>query len=204
MSFSPISRFARPLGNPSLGGNSMELFLELILVRLFIFVYNAIRNNFGSVSCSPALAWKHASQVIQMEKFFWIYHEEYLQQLALPYKHWISFWNFFYFYFMFPIALGVIAYIFIWYPEYYQRQRNTFLVMNCLALFVYAMWPLMPPRLLSACDDPYGFSMRSHQFVDTLKIYPLPGKVVSLKVSTMTNQYAAMPSMHVGYATWSA
>ena len=52
----------------------------------------------------------------------------------------------------------------------------------------------MPPRLL---DESYGF-------VDTLAKYPTFWSFNSGAVSKISNQYAAMPSVHVCWATWCA
>lgn len=41
-------------------------------------------------------------------------------------------------------------------------------------------------------------------FEDTIKLYGGPWKFDSEAVASITNQYAAMPSMHIGWATWCA
>jgi hypothetical protein len=58
----------------------------------------------------------------------------------------------------------------------------------------------MPPRLLCTC--PYG-SGEDYGFVDTLKDI---GGLWSFDSGTMqkiSNQYAAMPSLHFGWSSWS-
>ena len=52
----------------------------------------------------------------------------------------------------------------------------------------------MPPRLLPA----------SYGYVDTLAEYPTFWSFNSGAVSKISNQYAAMPSVHVCWATWCA
>ena len=64
-----------------------------------------------------------------------------------------------------------------------------------LALIGFKLFPLMPPRLL--LDASYGF-------VDTLARYPTFWSFNSGAVSKISNQYAAMPSVHVAWATWCA
>ncbi|MEM9038761.1 MAG: phosphatase PAP2 family protein [Actinomycetota bacterium] len=41
-------------------------------------------------------------------------------------------------------------------------------------------------------------------FVDTIKVYGGPWAFDSEAVASISNQYAAMPSMHIGWSTWSA
>ena len=63
--------------------------------------------------------------------------------------------------------------------------------MNCFALLGFAFFSLAPPRLL-----PGG------QFVDTVVIYRTWGSWGDTGVAAHSNQYAAMPSMHIGWSLW--
>ena len=69
----------------------------------------------------------------------------------------------------------------------WQRVLTTF-----LGLVGFVLWPLMPPRLL---PESYGF-------VDTLAQYPTLWSFDSGALNTISNQYAAMPSLHFAWALW--
>ena len=91
----------------------------------------------------------------------------------------------------------VTAFALIWLfrrnPARYPLWRNTLACTTALALIGFAFFPLMPPRLMPE----YGF-------VDTLKEI---GGLWSFDSGTMqkiSNQYAAMPSLHFGWSSWSA
>ena len=43
--------------------------------------------------------------------------------------------------------------------------------MNALALVGYALYPLMPPRLLSDCATRFGGCDASFRFVDTMEVF---------------------------------
>jgi len=63
-------------------------------------------------------------------------------------------------------------------------------------------YPLMPPRLVPSCDEYGGCLSKEYTFVDTMDVY---GGLWSWKdrgVTDLSNHYAAMPSMHTGYAAW--
>jgi hypothetical protein len=77
-------------------------------------------------------------------------------------------------------------------PHRYRSVRNGFAFMMAIALLGYFTIPLMPPRLMPA----------SYGFVDTMKEFGSPWNFESGPVSKLSNQYAAMPSMHFGWATW--
>jgi hypothetical protein len=60
----------------------------------------------------------------------------------------------------------------------------------------------MPPRLVPSCDDFGGCLSSQYHFVDTMDVF---GGLWSWKdkaVGDVSNHYAAMPSMHTGYAAW--
>src|SRR5438874_10427812 len=65
--------------------------------------------------------------------------------------------------------------------------------MTGLALVGFALVPLMPPRLLT-----------DHGFVDTLKQVGGLWSFDSGAMSKVSNQYAAMPSLHFGWSSWCA
>ena len=71
-----------------------------------------------------------------------------------------------------------------------------------LALIGFALFPLMPPRLL----DPhtYAFVHHDYGFVDTLAKDPAFWSFNSGAVSKISNQFAAMPSVHCAWALWCA
>jgi hypothetical protein len=74
----------------------------------------------------------------------------------------------------------------------YPLWRNTLAFTTGLALVGFAFYPLMPPRLLPAG---YGF-------VDTLKDLGGLWSFDSGPVAKVSNQYAAMPSLHFAWSSW--
>lgn len=126
------------------------------------------------------------------------------QSMVLAYPRFIAFWNWFYGSTHMAATIFVLLYLFTFQPPAYQRCRTTFLVMNAIALVGYACYPLMPPRLLNACLDPYGGCLAEpqYQFVDTMHMYGSLWSWRSKAISNFSNHYAAMPSMHMGYAAW--
>ena len=72
----------------------------------------------------------------------------------------------------------------------FSRVWRLFLVTTLIALPMYAVYPLAPPRFM----QPYGYA-----FVDTLATFSeTPNATSGVNAA---NQYAAMPSMHIGWTT---
>jgi membrane-associated phospholipid phosphatase len=94
----------------------------------------------------------------------------------------------------FAVTVGALLYLFFRQPWRYPRWRNTLAWTTALALIGFAFFPLMPPRLLP----------QHYHFVDTLKTVGGLWSFESGPVSAVSNQYAAMPSLHFAWSTWCA
>jgi membrane-associated phospholipid phosphatase len=78
-------------------------------------------------------------------------------------------------------------------PARYVRWRNTLLLMLVVVLIGFWFYPLMPPRLLPS----------SFGFVDTRLTYFTIGESVPHS-QEVGNLFAAMPSLHIAWSTWTA
>jgi hypothetical protein len=166
----------------------------VLYIAAFYGVYSVIRNTQGSASVSAAKAFAHAREVIRFEEAVGLYFEEGVQEAFLDWRPFIQFWNLFYGTFHFVVTIAALVLLFRRFPARYPRWRNTLAATTGLALTGFAAYPLMPPRLLPAA---YGF-------VDTLKVYGGLWSFDSGPVAQVSNQYAAMPSLHFAWSVWSA
>jgi hypothetical protein len=162
---------------------------ELLMVLGFYGLYSAIRN---STEGAEATAFSNARHLIRLEEALGIYHEELLQSWALSWQPLIVCMNYFYGSFHLILTAIVGIWLFRKHSDDYPLWRNTLLVTTSVALVGFITWPLMPPRLLPA----------SYGFVDTLAQYPTFWSFNSGAISEISNQYAAMPSLHVAWALW--
>jgi hypothetical protein len=166
----------------------------VLYILAFYGVYSVIRNTQGSATVSAAHAFNNARHVIRFEQALGIFHEEAVQEAFLGWRAFIQFWNLFYGTFHFVVTVVALVLLFRRFPARYPRWRNTLAATTGLALVGFATYPLMPPRLLPAA---YGF-------VDTLKVYGGLWSFDSGPVAQVSNQYAAMPSLHFAWSMWSA
>jgi MFS superfamily sulfate permease-like transporter len=171
---------------------------EVLYVLAFYAVYSAIRNTQGSASVSAHHALDNALDIIRIERALGLFHEQAVQDAVLDLgRFFIEFWNLFYGTFHFIVTTFALIYVFRRFPERYPRWRNTLAFTTALALIGFALYPLMPPRLLDLHGLHYGF-------VDTLERF---GSLWSFDSGTMqkiSNQYAAMPSLHFAWSLWCA
>jgi PAP2 superfamily len=201
----------------------------LYIVGVYV-AYSAVRNQFGSGagdSVDPDPAFHHGEAIIQLQRNIGLYFEHTLQRwyLDLPLDGLIRFWNIYYGVFHFVVAAFALVWLFRKAPERYRVWRNTLAFTTLLALVGFATFSLMPPRLM---DDPgvFGgcqvYTDTPHEqledrgleagdppcdefgFVDTVAVYGGWASFGSDEMAAVSNQYAAMPSMHIGWSTWCA
>ena len=197
----PQARFPQQDADP---GSGLHWWVEVLLVLSFYVVYSTIRNLFGSESISAADALANAERIIDLERSIGLYRELGLQQAFVDHRWFIQFWNLFYGTFHFSVTVFALVWVYRRFPHLYARHRSTFLCTTGLALFGFALFPLMPPRLLSDCGEFGGCLATLHPYIDTVAEV---GGLWSFDSGTMqrvTNQYAAMPSLHFAWATWCA
>jgi len=194
---------------------------EALIIGGFYIVYSWTRNLFGSNEIAadgvPEQAFTNAERVIRWEQFIGLYHEETVQEWFLGWRWFIQFWNTFYGTAHFAVTLSVFIVLYRKRADVFPQWRNTLASMTALAIIGFAFFPLMPPRLL---DEPcprdvpgeYGgacieSSLRGDDgfgYVDTLVEYGGPWSFDSDTMAAISNQYAAMPSLHIGWSTWCA
>jgi hypothetical protein len=173
---------------------------EVLFVLAFYGIYSVIRNQFGSAGspvASDAEALDHAREIIRLERAIGLFQEHTIQQWFIDWRSFIQFWNLFYGTFHFVVTAGCIVWLFRRFPDRYIRWRTTLACTTALALLGFAFYPLMPPRLLADHGLHYGF-------VDTLKDIGGLWSFDSGAMSKISNQYAAMPSLHFAWSTWCA
>ena len=197
---------------------------ELIYVVLVYAAYSGVRNQFGSggSDVDPEPAFNHAKAIIQLQKNIGLYFEDTLQRwyLDLPLHGLIRFWNIYYGLFHFVVVAVALVWMFRKAPGRYRLWRNTLALTTLLALVGFASFSLMPPRLLDdpgtygGCqiyaagralpDEPGEQPCDRYGFVDTVAEYGGWASFGSEEMAAVSNQYAAMPSMHIGWSTWCA
>ncbi|MFI6035610.1 phosphatase PAP2 family protein [Streptomyces sp. NPDC051315] len=167
---------------------------ELPLILLVYACYSAGRLLArGDVST----AVDHGLAILRIEKFLHINAEHPLNRLFRD-EAWIGipadFWYASLHYLLTPVLL---VWLFRSRAVHYRAARTWLMTSTFIGLIGFTLLPTCPPRLLSA----------EHGFVDTMAQYSAYGwwggeASAPRGLGGMTNQYAAMPSLHVGWALW--
>lgn len=159
--------------------------VELALVVLGFLLYFLVR---GGVIDRTTDALAHARWIIAGQRSLGLFVEPMLNEWVLGAAWRVRFFNFVYFWLDFPLIVGVGLVLFWRSRRHYTLLRDALLISGAFALVLYWTFPVAPPRYLPE----WGF-------VDTMQEYArLSYQAQSL--APFVNPFAAVPSLHVGWA----
>ena len=170
-----------------------NLLLELLLIRVTYAAYAKVRlaATGGSNSAGRARAEEHGQQILDLERFLHIDIEHTLNHAVVKVGFLREFFDFYYTSFHFVVPLTVLGLLYWRRPVDYRWARSALGFATLLALVGFWLYPLAPPRLMPGL----GIIDTVHGVQDFTK--PDYGTLTAL-----TNQYAAMPSLHFGWSLW--
>lgn len=133
-------------------------------------------------------AYRNAHDVLAFESDFGLSFEDELQRLVMSNPVAVDVVNHYYVYAHVVVTLAALVFTWLTAPEVYRRTRRVLVVATMLGLVVHAAYPLAPPRLVARSG-----------LVDTLDRFG-PQVYSDDRFDSVVNQFAAMPSFHVGWA----
>jgi len=157
---------------------------EVALFALALLIYQASR---ALVIGHPSAAFENAAGIIDWEKSSGLFVETSIQEWMLNHIQLVEALNYFYMYAHWTVTPLFFIWLYRRRRRVYPYVRNAFLAANGIALIVYMVYPVAPPRLVGE-----GFVDTLHNVSDI----DLHGGVFS----GWFNPHAAVPSMHFGYA----
>jgi hypothetical protein len=167
--------------------------VELALLVL-LYVGYSLGRMLGHAGVPAATA--HARDLLHLEALLHLDIERHANQLldSVPLLALIgSYWYALLHYIVSP---AVLFWAYHSRPLHYRRVRNALVIGSAIGLVGFTLLPMAPPRMLPG-------------YVDTLAMTAQHGwwggdASAPRGLGAMTNQLAAMPSLHVGWALWCA
>jgi hypothetical protein len=135
-----------------------------------------------------AIAFANADAVINAERTLGLYWEPWLQARFSSIEPLMQTMIWFYREAHLPMMLLCLAWVYMRRRDVWPRFRNWFLSLNLIGLIFYALMPTAPPRMLPWS----GVVDMAYLYRDDVAFATAP--------SVFANPYAAMPSLHFGYA----
>ncbi|WP_251072332.1 phosphatase PAP2 family protein [Streptomyces sp. ISL-43] len=165
-----------------------RIWFEVLLIAVSYWTYSLIRN---AVPEQKAAALANADWIWRTERTLGIAVEESVNHAVNSVTWLIVGMNYYYATLHFVMTIGVLVWIYRFHPGRYAATRLVLFATTGVALVGYYFYPLAPPRL-----------MNGQNFVDTVLVHHTWGSMASGNLKHMSNQYAAMPSMHIGWSLW--
>ncbi|MEV8531255.1 phosphatase PAP2 family protein [Streptomyces sp. NPDC051211] len=165
-----------------------RIWFEILLIAVSYWTYSLIRN---SVPEQKAAALRNADWIWDVESSVGLAFEQTVNHAVNSVTWLIVGMNYYYATLHFVVTIGVLVWIYRWHPGRYAATRLVLFATTGVALVGYYLFPLAPPRL-----------MNGHDFIDTVLVHHTWGSMASGNLKHMSNQYAAMPSMHIGWSLW--
>jgi hypothetical protein len=157
---------------------------ELVLLALVYLLYRTGR--LVTIDAEAA-AMANAEAVHRLERFLRLPDEAMIQSLV-PTVELLQFANVYYVVVHFPVTVVFLLWGYLMRPRVeYRWARNLIILVTSVAVVLHIAYPLAPPRMF----ENWGF-------VDTMSAYG-PSAYDGAS-GAVANQYAAMPSLHVGWA----
>ncbi|MFJ4644151.1 bifunctional glycosyltransferase 87/phosphatase PAP2 family protein [Streptomyces bobili] len=170
-----------------------NLLLELLLIRVTYAAYQQVRlaATGGTISGGRERAEAHGREILDIERFLHLDIEHWANHAVVKVGWLRDFFDFYYTSFHFVVPLSVLAVLYWRRPVDYRWARSSLGFATLLALVGFWLYPLAPPRLmpgLGIIDTVHGVQDFTQPDYGTL--------------TALTNQYAAMPSLHFGWSLW--
>lgn len=163
-----------------------RLIRELLLVAGLFTVYKAGR--MLSTGRTDE-AFRNAGWIWDAERFLRLPGEGLVQGLLLHGETLVRTANTYYAGVHFPATALFLIWLYARRPAHYLWARRVLVVLTGAALALHLAFPLAPPRMLAAAH-----------LVDTGQVYGPTVYRAAPAADTMANQFAAMPSLHFGWA----
>ena len=158
------------------------------MIAVSYWTYSQVRN---AVPEQKTEALRNADWIWRMEHHLGIAVEESVNHAVNSVTWLVVGMNYYYATLHFIVTLSVLVWLYRSHPGRYAATRLVLFATTGVALVGYYLYPLAPPRL-----------MNGGNFVDTVMVHQTWGSMASGDLKHMSNQYAAMPSMHIGWSLW--
>ncbi|MFD4033302.1 phosphatase PAP2 family protein [Streptomyces sp. NPDC058637] len=159
---------------------------ELLLVVGLFLVYKLGRQ---AANGHVEEAFRNAGHVWDLERTLRLPGEGAVQSVLLHSQTLVQAANTYYATVHFPATVLFLVWLYLRRPRHYVWSRRILAVLTGAALALHLVFPLAPPRML----PPAGL-------VDTGQVYGPTVYGNTPATDSMANQFAAMPSLHFGWA----
>jgi membrane-associated phospholipid phosphatase len=166
------------------------VWLEALVVVWLLWLYDQI-NNLAPLRRIVAL--HNAANLLAFERSLNIAPELGLDRWVAAHATLGLILSYYYVSAHFFVTFGLLGYMWWRKPRTYRPLRTQLVLINLIGLAIFWLYPVAPPRMLA-----------NDGFRDIIVLTQAVGDFHQGGLASTADQYAAMPSLHIAWAIWSA
>jgi hypothetical protein len=164
--------------------------VEIAVVVGFYLAYASTR---AFAPGTPRAARANAGRLLEVELWSGLHPELWLNHLLAPVDWLSALAGYYYLTLHFAVTVAALALLYVRRPHLYAHARTSLVLASAVALLAFWFLPVAPPRMAEP-----GI----HDLVVQHNVFGAAD--AQRGQSPFENVYAAMPSLHVGWALWVA
>ncbi|MDT4922930.1 MAG: hypothetical protein QOG01_643 [Pseudonocardiales bacterium] len=181
-------RFTGFLPNRMLRWRRPVWWQEIAIIAFGYWLYTLGRN---AIPEQASIALRHGRSIQHLQDILHLNWELSFNQWVATQEWLAQSMDYYYATLHFIVTPAVMVWLFVRRPHIYRGARTVLVTTTLIALLGFYIYPTAPPRLLPE----FGY-------VDTLLKYHTWGSLADPSIAEHSNQFAAMPSLHIGWAVW--
>jgi hypothetical protein len=185
----PARRFSGLLPRRMLRWRRPVWWQEIAIIAFGYWVYTQGRN---AIPEQESIAYRHGRSIQHLQDVLRLNWELSVNRFVARTEWLAQFLDYYYATLHFLVTIGVMVWLFARRPHVYRGARTVIVTTTMLGLLGFYLYPTAPPRLLPQ----FGY-------VDTVVRFHTWGSLANPHIAEHSNQFAAMPSLHIAWALWS-
>ena len=162
---------------------------EIAIIAFGYWIYTLGRN---AIPDQTSIAFRHGRSIQHLQDILRLNWELSINHFVARTEWLAQVLDYYYATLHFIVTIGVMVWLFARRSHVYRGARTVLVATTMFGLLGFYLYPTAPPRLLP-----------EYSYVDTLLKFHTWGSLADPDIAQHSNQYAAMPSLHIAWAMWS-
>jgi hypothetical protein len=182
------SRFSGLLPHRMLRWRRPAWWQELAIIGFGYWLYSLGRN---AIPDQDSIALRHGRGIQHLQDILHLNWELSFNHFVAAHEWLAQVMDYYYATMHFAVTITVMLWLFARRSHVYRGARTVIVTTTLIGLLGFYLYPTAPPRLLPEFD-----------YIDTVIKLHTWGSLADPHVAEHSNQFAAMPSLHIAWAMW--
>jgi len=161
---------------------------ELAIIAFGYWMYTLVRD---AIPGETSTALGHGFSIAHLQDSIGLNWELSINHFVAAHEWLAQTMDYYYATLHFIVTPAVMVWLFVRRPHIYRGARTVLVATSLIALAGFYFYPTAPPRLLPGTS-----------YIDTVIKFHTWGSLADPNIAKESNQFAAMPSLHIGWALW--